>query len=943
MTSLKRIELVQGVALNAIRCFIFSIWMLLGYTIAHSAEIRGVVTDANNGEPMIGVSVLVEELKTGAVTDLDGNYTIKNLPEGTYTLKFSTVGYAPSIIRNVDAKGNRPIQINVRLSESSVEFKEMVVEAKAVDNTQIAIINIQRNAASVSDGISAEQIKKSPDNDAGDALKRVTGVTLVGDKYVFVRGMGERYNNTRLNGISIASPEPLKRIVPFDIIPAGFLQNVIVHKTFTPDLPGDFAGGSVQLKTQEFPEKLTLSGSISMGYNNKTTLRDFWSYQGGHRDFLATDDGTRALPRFVRENTGAAYNWMANPPLQKELAKSFSNIWTPRIESAPFNASRSFSFGNQSWIGTIPIGYLLSVSQSQSYSNKKENLQMYTVAGNNIQKFADYQVSRSTASYGLGGVLDLNIKPSQNYKMGFKSFFSRSADDETRLYQGLGKEDIHYRGYRLQWTERTLQSNQILGTLETPAWLNIRTDYSVSVSKAIYSQPDRRDILYRIYEPDTVWYLLTTSESPFRRFARMDDDVKEGTVNFSIPLEWIGKTSKIKTGVAYRTMKRKFETRKFYINPVRDPGDPYLDFSLPTEQILLPKNIDDQFELREVTTSLDPYDAKMNVTAGYLMGDLLFGPFWRVVGGVRLEKTVQTFQTYAVTSVTSGTESGGPIHTDILPSLSITYKLNTDMNLRLSGSRTIANPDYAEIVPTEDSDYYEGETKSGNPKIKHTKITNADLRWEWYPRIGENFALGVYYKYIQDPIEMVKQASGATERAKPENLVDARNIGFELEFRKSLDQLSPWVGNWIKPLSFSGNYSYTLSQIEFDGLPYDANNASNTTILTSKKRPMTGQSPYAINGTLAYEPIEWGTSIRLLYHVFGRRIVQVGAYGMADAYEEPFHKLDFYVDQKLGKNWTVKLSGTNLLDRPVRYTLNGITYHHYRTGRSISAGISYSL
>lgn len=911
-------------------------------TFAVAGEIRGVVTDANTGDAMIGVSVSVEELKTGAVTDLDGNYTIKNLPDGLYTLKFSTVGYSPSTIRNVEVKGSKPVTINLQMKESAIEFQEMVVEAKAVDNTQIAIINIQRNAASISDGISAEQIKKSPDNDAGDALKRVTGVTLVSDKYVFVRGMGERYNNTRLNGMSIASPEPLKRIVPFDIIPAGFLQNIIVNKTFTPDLPGDFAGGSVQLKTQEFPEKFTLSGSLSLSYNNRSSLRDFWSYQGGHRDFLATDDGTRALPRFVRENTGSSYNWMVNPTLQKELAKSFKNIWSPRVESAPLNSSRSFSIGNQISVSEIPIGYLFSVNQSQSYSTRDESLQLYTVAGRNIQKYADYKVQRSTASYNLGGVLDVNVKLSPLYKMGFKSFLSRSADDETRLYQGLGKEEIYYRGYRLQWTERALQSNQILGTVETPSLLGIRTDYSFAISKAIFDQPSRRDILYRIYEPDTVWYLLTTSESPFLRFGRMDDNVKEASVNFVIPFTLTSKNSKLKTGANYRIMKRKFETRKFYINPNRDPGDPYLDFSLPPEQILTPKNIDDQFELREVTTSLDPYDAKMTVTAGYFMGDLLFGALWRVVAGVRVERTVQTFQTYAVTSVTSGTESGGPEHTDILPAFSVTYKLSPDMNLRLSGSKTIANPDYAEIVPTEDSDYYEGETKSGNPKIKHTKITNADLRWEWYPRIGENVAFGLYYKRIEDPIEMVKQASGATERIKPENLVDATNIGFEVEFRKSFDQLAPYVGSWIEPMSFTGNYSYTLSQIEFEGLPYDPDNSLATSILTSKRRPMTGQSPFAVNGTLAYEPQKWGTSIRLLYHVFGKRIVQVGAYGMADAYEEPFHKLDFFLDQKLSQNWTVKLSSTNLLDRSVRYTLNGITYHSYRTGRTISVGLSYS-
>ncbi|MFZ5434489.1 MAG: carboxypeptidase-like regulatory domain-containing protein, partial [Calditrichota bacterium] len=504
-----------------------------------TGSIEGTVFDSETGEAMIGVSIMVEGTSRGAASDLDGHYRISEVPIGKQTIIATMIGYSRVTIRDVLVDINASTKINIQMASEAVELGEVVIEAKMVNNTEASLLGIRKRAPIVADGISAEQIKKSPDSDAGEAMKRITGVTVVGDKYVFVRGMGERYNNTRLNGATIASPEPLKRVVPFDVIPASLLDNIIVSKTFTPDQPGDFAGGSVQLSTQEFPEKLTFSVNSSSSYNSQSSMKEFLTYRGGDRDWIGMDDGSREIPdRVWVASNDPNQVWQLDTLLPKELAKSFKNTWEPRRISAPLSGSKSLAIGNQSEVFGKPVGYLLTATYSESFSSREERQYGYSPVSRSTQKYQDFVVNRSNHSVNWGGILDLNTKLSQNHKLSLKSLYTRSADDVVRINEGLTKEEYFVRSYRLSWTERSLFSSQLKGAHELPKVMNSRLDWFGNYSRATWEEPDRRDVDY-FHTGSGIWEHFPGKSPAFRRFAEMEDNIYEGSLDWSVPLKFM--------------------------------------------------------------------------------------------------------------------------------------------------------------------------------------------------------------------------------------------------------------------------------------------------------------------------------------------------------------------------------------------------------------------
>jgi TonB-dependent receptor len=393
----------------------------------------------------------------------------------------------------------------------------------------------------------------------------------------------------------------------------------------------------------------------------------------------------------------------------------------------------------------------------------------------------------------------------------------------------------------------------------------------------------------------------------------------------------------MKFGGAYRKLDRSFPTSTYYFEELTDPNQPQRDYSLPPDGIFSSDAVQHGLRLDVQNKNLDSYNADMKVAAAYLMGDILFASRWRAIGGVRVEDTDQHYKTFPyVGSTTDEISEGGPKHTDILPSLNLTCKMSEQLNLRAASSMTIANPDYAEIVPTEDQDFLKGRVRYGNPDIKHTKIINGDLRADYYPGVGEDVSLGFFYKDLRDPIEWVVTNGGNSQLSlRPENFARAHNYGAEVEFRKSLDLLAPHVGDWISFFSLSGNATLVSSNVNLVGAGQD--------VLTNKHRPLIEQSRYVLNGTLAFDQPVWGSSARLMFNTFGKRISAVGALGLDDTYELPFDKLDLTVTQRLDSHWAAKVQGTNLLNSTVEFRSRGYVVQKYRIGRTLSAGFSYSI
>ncbi|RPH93616.1 TonB-dependent receptor, partial [candidate division KSB1 bacterium] len=549
----------------------------------------------------------------------------------------------------------------------------------------------------------------------------------------------------------------------------------------------------------------------------------------------------------------------------------------------------------------------------------------------------DLQVDRSVHSVGWGGILDLNLRLEANHKLSLKSLYTRSADDEARVANGT-IETITYRNYRLTWTERSLLTSQMKGAHDLPELWGSRIEWTGAYSRGGYDQPDRRDLSYVLDQGSEIYQVLFYGASGIRRYAKMRDDVYEGMLDWTLPLDMLkAPSSRIKFGAAYRSLDRAFPTNIFYFMDVTDPDLPQMDRSLPPEAIFSEESVRRNFRLDIQRNNLDSYNADMTAAAAYAMGDMLLGNRWRVIGGVRVEDTDQHYETFPYLGSTSAEISkGGPKHTDILPSLNVTYKAGEKLNIRAAASMTIANPDYAEIVPTTDAEFIQGRERQGNPEIKHSKITNLDLRSDYYPSVGENLSFGMFYKDIRDPIEWVLTNGGSAQLTTiPENFARAHNLGVELEFRKSLAMLVPRVGNWISCFSLIGNVSLVSSRVDLTG--------EGQYVLTNEHRPLIEQSPYVVNGTLAFDQPKWGSSVRLMYNTFGKRISAVGALGLDDTYEMPFDKLDLTCMQKLDSHWLVKVQGTNLLNSSVEYQSRGYIIQKYKLGRTLSMGFSYTL
>ena len=909
--------------------------------------IVGKIVDSETGEALPIVSVLLEGTQIGATADLDGQYRIDLVPPGTYTVTFLILGYTKVTVTDVEVAGGEVTTLNVAMTPEAIQMGEVVVTAKRIEDSVAGLLSSQKKAPAISDGIAAEQISRTPDSDAAATMKRVTGLTVVDNKYVYVRGLGERYSNTQLNGASLPSPEPNKRVVPMDILPANLLEKVVVTKAFTPDQPGDFSGGSVRINTKEFPEKLTFKFSASSGMNTQTTFKGFETYPGGDWDFLGFDDGTRSIPDLVERKANGhkvvpkgRFAGPEDPGFSSEklleLSKSFENTWSTRTITAPADQSYSFSVGNQNSAADRPVGFLASLSYSNKYSFREEERNTYSAYRKNgdvaLHRLNRFDIQKSTFSVRWGGLLNFSYKPSQNAKLSLKTLYTRDADDALRTYDAVIRDygDLTH-SIHLSYLARSLLSSQLAGEHVLP-FRNSRLEWRVTVSRATSDEPDRRELLYDTSDPERP-VLLDEPRSGLRFYSELQDLERGAALDWSVPFDqWADLKAKLKIGGGLNLKDRGYDVRRFHFNLQKN--DPAL-MTLPPDLLFLEENLGPSgFLVYERTLATDNYEAEQKLYNGYVMVDLPLTKQLRVVTGARVERSEQFVETFDLFSSDADPVVADLNNTDVLPAVNLTYALSQRMNLRTALSQTVTRPDIRELSPFEFSDYMDGVARVGNPDLERTLVQNADARWEFYPRPGELFAASVFYKNFVDPVEQTIGA-GANQRQVPVNAEGAHNYGGEFELRTRLD----FVSSYLTPLSLTGNLAVIRSEVDIgDSVVV----LGTSTQQTSSKRPLQGQSPYAINVSLNYRHPSWSTELGVFYHVFGRRIANVGFETMPDLYEEVRHSLDITLNHTIGR-YRVKFSAKNLLDSPYEFTQGGEITWRYETGRSLSLGISYSI
>lgn len=917
----------------SLMCLILLLVMSPNSFAQSSGSISGKIIDNSNNEELIGANVLIIGTNYGASSDIDGQFSIKFVPVGKYTLKISYISYQTVTVESVEVKPGEDTKINISLDPASTELEEVVVTAEALKTTETSVLKIQKNSSNIVDGVSSELISKNNSTDGTDVLKRMSGVTITDGKYAFVRGVSDRYNNTLLNGASLPSTDPEKKSFSYDIFPANLIENLITAKTFSPDKPGDFSGGLIQINTIEFPSDFTLNVSASTGFNTLTSFKNYTGYSGGKTDFYGIDDGTRDYPSIINDSKVVKGNFTSDE--LNEITTSFKNNWNTTNSTAPLNGNIKLSVGDKYELGENILGYVASFNYSSSLSNEEKERNFYDFSGPRY----NFKGNSFSQNIMLGGMLNLSYKFAATNKISLKNVFNQNADDETTIYTGDYRYADQYREITsLRYVSRSLLSNQLIGEHQFDFFRSTNIDWAVNYSRSTRNEPDARRYVYArsIENPtDPLRFQLDQSLAT-RYYGNLDDQDLSFATNFTIKPFEFSEAPSFKFGLLYDRKNRNFEARSFGFRNIPGGNFQFEDSVLQqsVDQIFAPENINSTFiEVTEITKPSDSYDSNQKLAAGYLMFDANVFEKIRIASGVRLEYSNQILNSESQTGTLINVSN---FYRDWLPSLNLTYGLTNDINLRFAFSTTLSRPEFRELAPFSYFDFISNELVQGNPDLQRSLINNYDLRFELYPSAGELAAVSLFYKNFKNPIEEILLASSSNEPIRSfANVSGAKNYGVEFEIRKSL----AFITSTFDHFSFVGNLSLISSSIVID--------ENNNVGFQKSDRALQGQADYIFNLGLYYDNYESGFSSSLVYNKVGQRIAKVGTSDLGDIIEKPVDLIDINFSQKVFEKFSIKLSVKDLLNQDrkfIQQTASGDQIAELRrVGRNISLGFGYQL
>ncbi len=879
-------------------------------------RVQGTVVDGKSGEPMIEAQVTVVKTGKKVLTDIDGNYRI-TLPPGTYDLRVFAELRPARKIANVKVTVGKTTRIDVALGagdEKQIAVQEVEVVATPDTATEAVQIVQRQKSAVVSDGISAQQIARSPDTSASDSIKRVVAATVQDNRYVVIRGLGGRYSATLLNGVPLPSPDPDTPSAPLDLFPAALLSNLTVAKTFSPDMPGNFAGGILLIGTRDFPTKFTLSLRLNASADTESTFTKTYAYRGGSLDFLGYDNGNRALPDAVPRD-----RLLGDASLSTEEAeaqqRSFPNNWVLRRHRLAPNLGGGFTIGDTLNLGNQKLGYIASVSYGHKWNRRITKIQRVgpqRADGGYDPSTEQLVEERGMEQPSLGGLVTIGYAPSPSHKINLTSLYTHNTENSAGRTTGVDNNSTTIDRLRLRFLERAMIFSQLVGEdALVPGHLLL--GWQANVAKTTQNEPDTRDLLRGQSPISGAFNIGDTSGGAERTYSMLTDVTGGGGLDLSTLLDG----AKVKFGGSVLASSRDYLTRRFhYTVSERLSG-------LPSEEVFRPENIGHGLSLDEKTAPEDGYSASRTIWAAYVMADIVQLDPFRLILGERYE--VSNLELNVGTELDPATPRNVATKRtdkDLLPAVNVVLATTKDSNIRAGYSHTVARPHFREVSPSRYLDYVRRRALGGDPNIKETSIKNFDVRGEWFVGPTELLAASIFYKRFTDAIEKTytEASSGANIDFRNN---DAKAYGLELEARTSLRRLSAS----LEALSLATNLSLIRSRIDIPGID----------------RALQGQSPYVANVDLGYHIEATGTQIDALYNVFGRRIEEVGVAGSPDVYEEPVHRVDLTVSQKLPAAFSLKLSATNLLDQRVVLTQGGVEILAYKPGVSVFGTLEWTL
>ncbi len=878
--------------------------LMIGLTASGQSKwmkISGRVHDASNGSPLLGASIVIENSKMGVRTDVEGNFFI-NLEVGkTYNLLISNVGYQTKLISDVKPAYGESLPLSVSLERGVATLENVIVRTNSRRESIASIYSVQKNSSAISDGISAESIKQSPDRNTGEVLKRVSGTSVQDNKFVIVRGLNERYNTSLLNNSVLPSTEPDKKAFSFDIIPASLVDNVTIYKSPTPDLPGDFAGGAVKVTTKDYPTKSLGELTFVVGYNSLTTFKPFYKQNPpGRFDALGYFDNSRLMPGGYYNNRGAEFINLSDGQ-KLGITKQFPNnyAYQAACPSQP-NFSLSYTGGNTKILGNgNKFGFIYTLGYTAGRRVTDRTRQEYETYG-----ILDYYYN--TAGYDSRTITSALVNLSYSYrksKIALKTLFNNDFAKTVALRTGKNQVNpsapFSYQSSNTEGNANGIGSAVLEGLHGLNRSWTI--DWNASYSLAWRWQPDQTILAFHTDPNSPEYYLsLSNQNSPDiinagRVYSYLTENIYGANLNAVKLFNWHGQPQRLKFGTANYFRNRDVEVDALgYASLLAGFGTIRIpetkDVNVNT--IFTPAYIDQyQMVVANIGTNSTSYTGTALLNAGYVMLDSKFSDQVKLTWGVRLENYDQELKAAGKPDIILK-------NLDLLPSLLFTYSPNNKTNFRIGASQSVNRPEFRELATYRVYDYENNFIVQGNNNLTRSKNTNADLRYEYFPAPGEIISASLFYKYFDQPIEQTNQGNDVLSYANAKN---ATVYGVEAEFRKSMGFIK---GAFFNNLVLYANGALMRGSVVFDTLSYNI--------------PMQGQSPYLFNGGLNYSMDDNSLSFNILYNIIGPRLKfrAIGGAGK-NIFEQPRNVLDFQVSKKLMHNhMELKLTISDILAQP---------------------------
>jgi outer membrane receptor protein involved in Fe transport len=898
--------------------------------------IRGRIVDRKTGVPMVKVPVLArgsDEKTRAALTDDQGAFQFF-VPPGSYTVRSYFNLYHGVRMEKVPVKRGNFASIRLVLEPIDIMQDIAVVEIEIpyrADTTTIAAQDqLRKEARGIGEGMGAQQMSQQGAGDAAAAARRVVGVTIESNQLV-IRGLGGRYVRVFLNGLPLPNTDPDFPSVDLDLFPTNVIDNLNIQKVFLPEIPADFAGGVLDINTVSFPRKLLVSASIGTAYNSQTTFKNNLSYRGGGTDWLALDDGTRALPDAVRrvKLAPATAGGGGLPSAQLEaLGETFQNRWNTRttagLPQMGFNLTlgNSINFAKKRRFGFLTsLVYDYALERVVGVSRPKPGI---TDTGQ-LTAANIYDVESGNESVQLSAIGTASLDLGLDHSLTALSLFNRSMDDQTRYRIGTNADlpDGPYDNWQLRFLARTIFVNQVLGDHRNLGGTRLRLRWSAFHAIGRRDEPDQRVIKYGFTSGSERRWIPTAD----RLWSELSQTDIGATTQLRFPL-WPEAWGTI--GGRVGNSDRDFSNRRF----VYQMGGTPTDYTVDPETLFGPANIGPSIRVLDFTKPNDSYTASQQNFATFLMLETPIVGALSASGGARLEVFSQQVQSMSPFPEDNTPEKLAMSRTDrsdtnVLPGAALKYAVSETMLFRAAYGKTLSRPQVRELAPYDYYDFLRDRMIIGNPELKTATIHNADVRWEWFFGEGQVAAVSGFYKRFIDPIEL-QIIDAQTQNSQYQNAKGATSFGTELELRTELGKLA----QALRRFSLGGNLSLIRSRIEVA-----ESGATRTT------RALAGQAPYVINLSLRFAVPETKLSLGFVYNVVGPRITDVGVRAgtqiLPDVEEQAFHSLDFVGSWGFVKHFSLKLRARNLLFQNRVIKQGPIVAQELRPGITVSAGLAY--